>query len=69
LTECRYVKQRLDDRIFFHKPLRIRYGPEYESVEDTRQKLLWRMRCVRNYLASPLDQPRSLFTSKGKDKR
>ncbi|CAG8520448.1 8535_t:CDS:2 [Paraglomus occultum] len=39
LKEARAAKKQLDDKVFYQSPLRVRYGPEYESIEDTRQKL------------------------------
>ncbi|CAG8591481.1 9827_t:CDS:2 [Scutellospora calospora] len=39
LNEARVAKKKVDDHSFFSSYLRVRYGPEYESIEDTRQKL------------------------------
>ncbi|KAI8051537.1 hypothetical protein BDF22DRAFT_691215 [Syncephalis plumigaleata] len=39
LKDARQAKRQLDDYLFFHQPLRIRYGPEYESVDEVRAKL------------------------------
>ncbi|CAG8512442.1 6932_t:CDS:2 [Rhizophagus irregularis] len=33
------AKKKVDDHIFFSSSLRVRYGPEYETIEDTRGKL------------------------------
>ncbi|KAJ3087405.1 RNA-binding protein 48 [Quaeritorhiza haematococci] len=37
LPAARVAKRKLDDYVFFANPLRVRYGPEYETVEDTRE--------------------------------
>ncbi|ORY06353.1 hypothetical protein K493DRAFT_23917, partial [Basidiobolus meristosporus CBS 931.73] len=42
----RMAKRKLDDYVFFGSPLQIRYCPEYETVEDTREKLIDRRRVV-----------------------
>jgi hypothetical protein len=39
LPQARVAKKKVDDHIFFSSQLRVRYGPEYETIEDTRQKL------------------------------
>ncbi|CAG8652646.1 10997_t:CDS:2, partial [Dentiscutata erythropus] len=39
IAEARVAKRKVDDHSFFSSYLRVRYGPEYESIEDTRQKL------------------------------
>ncbi|RIA84354.1 hypothetical protein C1645_418120 [Glomus cerebriforme] len=39
LPQARAAKRKVDDQIFFSSHLRVRYGPEYETIEDTRQKL------------------------------
>ncbi|CAG8456605.1 1614_t:CDS:2 [Acaulospora colombiana] len=39
IAEARVAKRKADDHVFFGSNLRVRYGPEYESIEDTRQKL------------------------------
>ncbi|CAG8466656.1 11381_t:CDS:2 [Ambispora gerdemannii] len=39
LVESRVAKRKLDDHVFFSSPLSVRYGPEYESIQDTREKL------------------------------
>jgi hypothetical protein len=35
----RVAKRKVDDHIFFSSSLKVRYGPEYETIVDTRQKL------------------------------
>ncbi|CAG8679676.1 22535_t:CDS:2, partial [Cetraspora pellucida] len=39
IAEARVAKRKVDDHSFFSSYLRVRYGPEYETIEDTRQKL------------------------------
>ncbi|RHZ46043.1 hypothetical protein Glove_637g19 [Diversispora epigaea] len=39
IAEARVGKRKVDDHVFFANHLRVRYGPEYETIEDTRQKL------------------------------
>ncbi|PKC68065.1 hypothetical protein RhiirA1_534455 [Rhizophagus irregularis] len=39
LPQARVAKKKVDDHIFFSSSLRVRYGPEYETIEDTRGKL------------------------------
>ncbi|CAG8478372.1 4694_t:CDS:2 [Acaulospora morrowiae] len=39
IAEARVAKRKVNDHVFFGSNLKVRYGPEYESVEDTRQKL------------------------------
>ena len=39
IQAARFAKKKLDNRSFFGGLLHVCYAPEYESVEDTRQKL------------------------------
>ncbi|KAI9596523.1 hypothetical protein BDF19DRAFT_16084 [Syncephalis fuscata] len=55
LNEARSAKKHLDDYLFFHRPLRIRYGPEYESVEEVRVKLAERKQEVAASLITTED--------------
>ena len=42
----RVAKRKLDDRPFYGGVLHVSYAPEYESVDDTRQKLQDRRKAV-----------------------
>ncbi|RUP44392.1 hypothetical protein BC936DRAFT_149540 [Jimgerdemannia flammicorona] len=46
LPSARMAKRKLDDYNFLSSPLRVQYCPEYETVDDTRQKLLDRRRAI-----------------------
>ena len=39
ISAARVAKRKLDDRSFFGKNLHVSYAPEFESVEETREKL------------------------------
>lgn len=39
IAAARVAKRKLDDRSFFGKNLHVSYAPEFESVEETREKL------------------------------
>ena len=42
----RYAKKKLDMRSFYGGMLHVCYAPEYETVDDTRQKLIERRKIV-----------------------
>ena len=44
---CRYGKRKLDNHSFFGGQLHVCYAPEYEKVQDTREKLNERRRLIR----------------------
>uniref|UniRef100_A0A8D3AHP6 RNA-binding protein 48 n=1 Tax=Scophthalmus maximus TaxID=52904 RepID=A0A8D3AHP6_SCOMX len=46
LTSARAAKRRMDEKSFYGGVLHVCYVPEYESVEDTRSKLLDRRRYI-----------------------
>ncbi|XP_076327685.1 uncharacterized protein LOC143234304 [Tachypleus tridentatus] len=46
LQDARNAKKRLDDRSFFGGSIHVCYAPEFESVQDTRNKLLERRKIV-----------------------
>eukprot|EP00123_Amoebidium_parasiticum_P000061 comp10151_c0_seq1/m.4990 comp10151_c0_seq1/g.4990 ORF comp10151_c0_seq1/g.4990 comp10151_c0_seq1/m.4990 type:complete len:336 (-) comp10151_c0_seq1:33-1040(-) len=46
LAAARLAKRKLDDHRFFGNGLHVAYAPEFESVEDTRQKLRERRNTV-----------------------
>ncbi|XP_067112453.1 RNA-binding protein 48 isoform X2 [Osmerus mordax] len=46
LTSARAAKRNMDEKSFFGGILHVCYAPEYEAVEDTRQKLQDRRRYV-----------------------
>lgn len=50
MWSCRAAKRNLDERSFFGGLLHVCYAPEYETVEDTREKLLDRRRYVARLL-------------------
>ena len=39
ISAARMAKRKLDDKSFFGKNLHVSYAPEFESVEETREKL------------------------------
>ena len=43
IDSARIAKKKMDDRSFFGKNLHVCYAPEYETVQDTREKLKERM--------------------------
>ena len=63
--QARKVKQMMDDKPFFTNILRVSYAPEYESVDDFRNKLqeryksklaAWQPRRRKNKLESKKDR-------------
>ncbi|XP_018587418.1 RNA-binding protein 48 [Scleropages formosus] len=60
LRSARMAKRNLDERSFFGGLLHVCYAPEYETVEDTRQKLQDRRRYVaraKQNKVKALDEP------------
>lgn len=43
---CRVAKRHTDEKSFFGGQLHVCYAPEYETVEETRQKLQDRRRYI-----------------------
>ena len=39
ISSARVAKRKLDNKSFFGKNLHVSYAPEFESVEETREKL------------------------------
>uniref|UniRef100_A0A8C6T1G3 RNA-binding protein 48 n=1 Tax=Neogobius melanostomus TaxID=47308 RepID=A0A8C6T1G3_9GOBI len=50
LTSARAAKRRMDEKSFYGGVLHVCYVPEYETVEDTRQKLLDRKHYIMRTL-------------------
>uniref|UniRef100_A0A8C4NI74 RNA-binding protein 48 n=1 Tax=Eptatretus burgeri TaxID=7764 RepID=A0A8C4NI74_EPTBU len=46
LQSARIAKRKLDGRSFFGGVLHICYAPEFESIDETRDKIQWRQRQV-----------------------
>ncbi|KAL5007487.1 hypothetical protein ScPMuIL_016293 [Solemya velum] len=46
IQSARFAKRQLDDQSFFGGVLHVCYAPEYESVQETREKIHERMRTV-----------------------
>ena len=46
LYDFSMAKVKMDDQPFFSKQLHICYAPEYETVEETRQKLQERRKVI-----------------------
>lgn len=46
IDAARIAKKKLDSRSFFGKDLHVCYAPEFESVQDTRQKLQQRRQVI-----------------------
>lgn len=44
----RLAKQQLDDYVFYASPLQLSYCPEYETIQDTHEKLKERILAVSN---------------------
>ena len=64
INSARAAKKKLDNRSFYGKCLHVCYVPEYESVEDTREKLAHRRKVIaqktRTEMARPPEEaPRS----------
>ena len=49
-ASARYAKRKLDESAFYGSVLQVRYAPEYETVEETRQKLIDRRRTITRLL-------------------
>ena len=46
ISSARVAKRKLDDKSFFGKNLHVSYAPEFESVEETRDKLQQRRTAI-----------------------
>ena len=46
IDAARLAKKKLDNHSFFGKNLHVCYAPEYESVQDTREKLQQRREVI-----------------------
>lgn len=46
IDAARIAKKKLDNRSFFGKNLHVCYAPEFESVQDTREKLQQRRQVI-----------------------
>ena len=46
IDSARIAKKKLDNRSFYGKDLHVCYAPEFESVQDTREKLEQRRRVI-----------------------
>lgn len=46
INDARVAKRKLDNRSFFGKQLHISYAPEFETVQDTREKIQQRRRVI-----------------------
>ena len=46
INSARVAKKKLDNHSFFGKPLHVCYAPEYETVQDTREKLHQRRKII-----------------------
>lgn len=46
IDAARVAKKRLDNHSFFGKNLHVCYAPEFESVQDTREKLQQRRKVI-----------------------
>lgn len=46
IDDARVAKKKMDNRSFFGKNLHVCYAPEYESLQDTREKLRKRMEVI-----------------------
>ena len=46
INSARVAKRKIDNRSFFGKPLHVCYAPEYEGVEETREKLQLRRKVI-----------------------
>lgn len=54
ISAARVAKRKLDDRSFFGKNLHVSYAPEFESVEETREKLQERRDAIAKKLKGTL---------------
>lgn len=54
ISAARVAKRKLDDRSFFGKNLHVSYAPEFESVEETREKLQERRDAITKKLKGTL---------------
>ncbi|KAI9294409.1 hypothetical protein K502DRAFT_342453 [Neoconidiobolus thromboides FSU 785] len=53
--QARLAKNKLDDAIFYSQPLWVSYAPQYETIEDTKLKLLDRMEMVKRKIKGNID--------------
>ena len=65
IDSARLARKKLNHNFFFGKKLCVRYAPEYETVQETREKLQQRRRVIakktRGILSSLLVQLSSLI--------
>ncbi|OBZ87587.1 RNA-binding protein 48 [Choanephora cucurbitarum] len=54
IASARLAKRKLDDKPFFTQLLRVYYAPEYESLQDLRDKFQDRYQSVHARLHQPL---------------
>ncbi|GAB1605778.1 hypothetical protein Ahia01_000860100 [Argonauta hians] len=63
IQSARYAKRKVDDVSFFGGVLHVCYGPEYETVADTRQKLQHRRNIVTKKIKQYEEEQESKRTS------
>ncbi|KAI9492765.1 hypothetical protein BDB00DRAFT_788421 [Zychaea mexicana] len=69
VMSARKAKRTMDDRPFFANVLRVSYAPEFETVEDFRNKLQERHRSAASSSSLALQQQRQQKKSRLKDQR
>lgn len=72
LPSARYAKKKHDNSVFYNSQLHVCYAPEYESVEETRDKLITRQKIVAAKLRNPnkrkmTHKPKQLIQKKPKE--
>ncbi|KAL4573946.1 hypothetical protein LXL04_020768 [Taraxacum kok-saghyz] len=46
LIKCKFAKRKLDESVFFGNRIQVSYAPQYESLNDTKEKLEGRRKQV-----------------------
>ena len=72
LPSARYAKKKHDNSVFYNSQLHVCYAPEFESVEETRDKLITRQKIVAAKLRNPnkhkmMHKPDQLIQKKPKE--
>jgi len=60
LPSARYAKKKHDNAVFYNSKLHVCYAPEYESVLETRDKLITRQKIVAAKLRNPNSSKRKI---------
>ena len=69
LRNAIFAKKKLDGLEFYGNILHVCYSPEFENIDDVREKLIERRRSIRNGTSPGNIQSKTNYTKKYKSKR